>query len=95
MAVIDASKQRLLHEEQERQIKRRLAVKGWEDNVVTRYLLQLNVSPCKMASIMDVHRSVVSRWLHLKDNELTPFVHWAFLTFAKLKLMGVSVENCF
>ena len=92
---IDREKQRMLHEGQEREIKRRLAAKGWQDNTFTRYLLQIGLTPCRMAAIMGVHRSVVCRWTICKNEELTPFCRWVFLAFAKLKLQGVSVENYF
>lgn len=95
MAMIDREKQRALHEAQERDIKRRLAAKGWEDNTVSRYLLQIGVTPCRLASVMDVNRAVVGRWVHLKNDELTPFTRWVFLAFSKMKLQGISVESFF
>lgn len=93
MELLDTKKMTL--EEKENEIKRRVHAKGWEDNVVSRYLLHSRQSPCAMASLMGVNRVVVSRWVHLHDDDLTPFTHWVFFMLLKLRLHGVSVEDYF
>lgn len=86
---------KLIPETPEDKMQRRLKVKGWGDNNVSRYLVLSGLTPTDLAEIMNVHRSVVSRWVKLKNDELTPFCRWVFLSFAKLKCHGISVEDYF
>lgn len=86
---------KVLQKATEEKLQRRLKAKGWENNVVSRYLVFSNMTPSDMANTMGVNRCVVNRWVYLPDDKLTPFCHWVFLAFTKLKCMGVSVEDCF
>ena len=86
---------RALKKIEDDKLQRRLKAKGWKDNVVTRYLVFSNMTPSDFANIAGINRCVVNRWVYLEDDKLTPFCHWVFIVFAKLKLMGVSVEDCF
>lgn len=85
----------LVAETPEEKMQRRLKAKKWGDNSVSRYLVLSGLTPADMADTMGVNRCVVSRWVKLPNDKLTPFCRWVFLAFAKLKCMGVSVEDCF
>ena len=86
---------KLTPETPEEKMQRRLKAKKWGDNTVSRYLVLSGLTPTDLAEIMGVHRSVVSRWVGLDNEHLTPFCRWVFLAFAKLKCHGVSVEDYF